>query len=188
MVAVEPQTRRVPALPAATKVGARKFSPRSRKLWLSAHIVASVGWIGADICLIVLAATGKFGETPALRRAVYMVMDPIGIWVAVPLSIAALVTGIVLGAWTKWGLVRYWWVLASLIVTAAMTVAVAFALRPNLSRAADLAASLPTNGDVADALGRVGNSVLVAPCVSFALLCALTVINVMKPWGRVRRR
>src|SRR5689334_19110267 len=70
--------------------------PALRKSLLAFHIVASVGWIGSDLGLMVLAWVGKRTSDPGLRRAAYLVLAPLGTWLAVPLSLLALVTGILL--------------------------------------------------------------------------------------------
>ena len=41
-----------------------------------------------------------------------------------PLSLGVLATGLLLGLGTRWGLVRYWWVLVKLILSLIMTVLV----------------------------------------------------------------
>jgi hypothetical protein len=49
-------------------------------------------------------------------RAVYIVMEPLGWSVLVPLSLACLLTGLVLSLGTPWGFVRHHWVLITLLI------------------------------------------------------------------------
>jgi hypothetical protein len=50
--------------------------------------------------------------------------------VLLPLALAALLTGILLGLGTGWRLTRHWWVLTKLVLTIAVATAAVFVLRP----------------------------------------------------------
>src|SRR5690242_19959833 len=89
----------------------RSRAQRTRhRVVLTAHILVSAGWFGAALVVAVLVAlAGASGDAVALSlyRAVHT-----AIWVTVPLGAAAVVTGVVLGVMTPWGVVRYQWVVA----------------------------------------------------------------------------
>jgi uncharacterized membrane protein len=157
--------------------------PALRKSLLALHLVASIGWMGSDLGLLVLGWVGMRTSDPGLRRAAYLVLAPLGTWLAVPLSLLALVTGILLGLGTRWGLFRYLWVVVSLVMTLAMVVLVLLVLNPSLHSAAHDAAR--SAGGTPDATAR--RQLIVAPTMAFLLLSTVTVINVFKPWGRLRR-
>src|SRR6516164_4768308 len=90
---------------------------RFRKLTLLAHIAFSVGWFGAVIPYIALTITGLVSTDAQTVRSAYLALDLIGWFVIVPLSIAALFSGIVQSLGTQWGLIRYWWIVAKLVLT-----------------------------------------------------------------------
>ncbi len=96
---------------------------------------------------------------------------------------AALVTGITLAAGSRWGLVKYRWVLVSLLLTTPLTAAVIFALLPLLQGAAHAAA---THTSVAAVDGE-RFPVIIASSAEMAVLITIAVINIIKPWGRTRR-
>lgn len=158
--------------------------PRPRKVMLVIHVVVSVAWIGLDACLLVLGVTGVATSDPALSRAAYLALGQLGGTISVPIAIAALATGIALAAGTRWGLVRYRWVLVSLVLTILMTGAVVFALSPILHDAAANAAA--AHGPIAAAVGRERIALIVAPSVAIILLSTVAAINIVKPWGRTR--
>src|SRR3712207_6736343 len=86
---------------------------RLRKFALAAHITLAVGWIDAVagyIALDVAAATSQNAQT---LRAAYLAMESIAWYVIVPLTLASLLTGLVMSLGTKWGLFRHYWVLIS---------------------------------------------------------------------------
>jgi hypothetical protein len=158
--------------------------PALRKSLLTLHLVTSIGWMGSDLCLVVLGWVGLRTSDPGLRRAAYLVLAPLGTWLAVPLSLLALVTGILLGLGTRWGLFRYVWVVVSLVMTLAMAALVLLVLNPALHGAAHQAADRASG--IPDAAAR--RQLVIAPTVAFVLLSTVAVINVFKPWGRIRRR
>ena len=83
-----------------------------RKFALTAHVTFSVGWLGAVIAYLALAIVGLMTRDVSLARAVYLSLELIGWLVIVPLSFAALLTGLVQSLGTPWGLLRYYWILA----------------------------------------------------------------------------
>jgi len=66
-----------------------------RKIALTAHITASVGWIGAVAAFLVLAAEGLAGSSGTAVRAAYVSMDLITWYAIVPLAVASFVTGLI---------------------------------------------------------------------------------------------
>ena len=97
------------------------MTPRLRKFALLSHISTSVGWMGAVVPYLVLSVAGLLSNQVSVERAAYYSLALIGWYVLVPLSLAALISGLVLSLGTRWGLVRHWWVLAKLVLTVVAT-------------------------------------------------------------------
>jgi hypothetical protein len=153
-----------------------RLSPGWRKGLLTAHVVLSVAWIGLAGCLIALATVGlNTGET-----WVYRAIGLLGGTFLLPVGMCALVSGIVLGLGTKWGLIRHYWVAAKLFVTIVLVLAGQLALGRFISVAAERAAA-------GEDVGEYGLRVLDGSIANLVLLVALTVLSVYKPWGRTRR-
>ncbi len=148
------------------------------------HVIASVAWVGASLCLVVLGLTGLLAEDPLTRRSAYVALGAVAGTVALPVSLAAFASGVLIALGTRWRLFRHWWVLVSLIATGVMTAAVAFALTPMMRSTAARALTAPANR-IAEAVGPDAIAVVVAPSVAVVALSAVTALNVFKPRGRV---
>jgi hypothetical protein len=89
-----------------------------RKLALSAHVALTVGWLGALAAFLVLAIAGISIEGPANARSTYVAMELIALYVLLPIAVGSLVSGIVQSLITPWGLLRHYWVVVKLLITA----------------------------------------------------------------------
>jgi hypothetical protein len=155
------------------------MTPGVRKFALTAHVVASVGWLGAVAGTVALAIVGLTSQDGQMVRAAYLAMEAIGWSVLVPLSLASLVTGVVQALGTTWGLFQHYWVLAKLLINLVATT-VLLAYMQTLGFFADVAAQTPSS----DAL-RSPSPVLHAGA-ALLLLLAATALSVYKPRGRTR--
>jgi hypothetical protein len=87
-----------------------------RKFALTAHVTSSIGWFSAVATFLGLSIAGLTSQDAVAVRAVYLVMGLTTWFVIVPLALAALITEVVSSLGTRWGLFRYYWVLAKLRV------------------------------------------------------------------------
>lgn len=154
------------------------FSPGHRKFWLSLHIAASVGWLGAVVAYLALDLTAATSQDPQKLRAAYVAMDLVTRWVLLPLASAALATGLVVALGSRWGLFRHYWVLVSLALTAValgVLLVEAQTIRELAVAAADPATS------TADL--RALPSTLVHSVGGLVVLLVVLALNVYKPRG-----
>jgi hypothetical protein len=154
--------------------------PGLRKLALTAHIVSSVGWLGAVAVFLALGVAGLVSEDAETVRAAYVAMESTGWFVLVPLSVASLATGLIESLTTKWGLLRHYWVAMKLAINLLATVVLLLYMR-SLGDLADIAveATSPA-GDLDDARDP---SPVVHAAAAFVLLVAAAVLSVYKPRG-----
>lgn len=153
------------------------MQPRLRKLALTAHVSASVGWLGAVAGFLALAIVGLASEDTQTVRAVYIAMEPIAWFVVLPLSLASLLTGLVQSLGTVWGLFRHYWVVAKLVINLVATVILMLYMR--------------TLGDLADSASQPGVSTsdlrdpspVLHAGVALVLLLTATTLAVYKPPG-----
>jgi hypothetical protein len=103
-------------------------------------------------------------------------MELTGWWVIIPLSIAALLTGLVMSLGTRWGLFRHYWVLISLGLTVLCTVVLLLHM-PTVSAMASVA----RNVDGAELRALGGD--LFHPGAGLLLLLLVAGLNVYKPAG-----
>src|SRR5918993_3618662 len=98
------------------------FSPALRRFTFTTHVTSSVGWIGAVLVFLALAAIGLTSQDERTVRGAYLVMAPAAWFVLVPLAHASLLSGIALSLGTTSGLFRHHWVLVKLLITVFATV------------------------------------------------------------------
>lgn len=156
------------------------LSPLFRKISLTAHIIFSVGWLGAVAGFLALAIIGISSLDKQLVRSAYLAMEAVGWFVIVPFCIGSLFSGIIHALGTKWGLFKHYWVLTKFMVTLMSTIILFLHMQP-ISFLADMAAnSIFQDSDYyslrIQLLADAGAALLV--------LLILTTISVFKPWGK----
>lgn len=92
-----------------------------QKLNLTAHVTCSVGWLGAVASFLVLSIAGLTSQNKEIVRAAYLAMNLVGQFIIVPLSLAALLTGLVQSLGSHWGLFRHYWVIVKFTLTIGAT-------------------------------------------------------------------
>ncbi|WP_203926979.1 hypothetical protein [Virgisporangium ochraceum] len=157
-----------------------RMAPRTRRVWLVLHVGVSVGWLGVALTMTVLALIGQLADSHAMRHGAYEVLHVVDLAAAIPSMALSIVTGLVVSLGSKWGLVRYRWVLTKFVISLSIPIVagtVENALADELAaRTADPAA---VPGGTAAALTACLAAFTVA-------LWVATVLSVVKPWGRTR--
>jgi hypothetical protein len=165
-----------------TRLPRQRLTRAQRRALLTLHIALSVGWLGGSVVMLTFAIAARAGSAREHATRAYWAMHLIADSLLVPLSIAVLVTGVVVALTTPWGLLRHRWVIVKLIATCA-------AVTLSLS-------ALPAMTGIAfhDALHHlinaqrsVGSRLVIASTVSVTLYLCLTAVSVFKPWGRTAR-
>lgn len=160
-----------------------RMTPRVRKFTLTAHVTSSVGWLGAVFTYLVIAIAGLTSGDAQLVRAAYLVTALIGWLVIVPLSIAALLTGLVQSLGTEWGLFRHYWIAWKFVLTVAATIVLIVHMQ-TVGRMARIA----VEASLAGGDHRVMRMQLVIHAKGGLLvLLTTTVLSIYKPWGRTLR-
>ena len=155
------------------------MSPPVRKAALVAHVGSSVGWIGAVVASLALAVAGLASQDDRVVRAAYLVLEPLGWCALVPFSVASLLTGLIQGLGSTWGLFRHYWVIVKLVMNLIATGVLLLYTR-TLKVLADTARAAESTVDEL----RNPSPVLHAAAAVGLLLVAL-VLSVYKPRGRL---
>ena len=167
----------------AASIGAvthRRMHRRTRHTLRIVHLHPSLGWPGAAISQLGTGFMVLNSDDVALRHHIFELGSAAGLVVCAPLATIAAVTGILLGAWTEWGLLRSRWVTVKLVVTVALIVFGSTVLGGLSERVAtDTVGTTDPTAGIASA--RIS---LIAGCGAPLLLVALTVISVVTAWGR----
>ena len=174
------QTRR----PQPARRALFRLRGRTRKTVLILHILSVGTWVGVDVIVAVLVLTGWLSGDSSVRGLAYQALGTFVVWPMLVSGLVSLVTGVLLGLGSKYGLVRYWWVAVKLVLNLVLCTLILIALQPGLGDVAqygrDLAAGTATDRDMSD--------LFFPPIVSLSALTFATILSVAKPWGRLRER
>lgn len=151
-----------------------------RKHILTTHIIYSVGWVGAVAAFLVLAIAGYTTTDTQVVAGMYASLRVLIWYVIVPLSVLSLVTGIIQSLGTPWGLFRYYWVIAKLVLTAGATVLL-FVHTQVVDRAA--AEALAHSGMTDSAMSQVRLQLIVDSAAALVVIILITVLATVKPRG-----
>jgi len=158
------------------------MTPGLRKFALTAHVTSSIGWFGGVAAFLALAVAGLTSQDRELVRAAYLAMDVTTWFVIVPLALVSLLSGVVSSLGTKWGLFRYYWILAKLLITILATIILLIHTQP-----IELLATASAKTTVFSAyLQRQQLQLVVASIAALVVLLVLTVLSYYKPRGMTR--
>jgi len=155
-----------------TRAGLHKFA-------LTAHVTSSVGLLGSIAAFLALAAAGLTSHDERTVRAAYLAMELIAQFVIVPLAFASLITGLIQSCYTRWGLLRYYWVLVKLLLTVFATVVLLVKMEL-IGYAARLVEETTLPGVE---LRAAGVQLVVHSAVGLLVLLMAAVLSVYKPPG-----
>jgi hypothetical protein len=155
----------------------------TRKSILLVHIASAGAWLGIDVVMAVLVFTALFSDdrTKALS---FRALELVAVGPLLVTGLVCLLTGVLLGLGSKYGLLRYWWVAVKLVLNLLLTGLVLVSLAPEVADAAARARQF--DAGVPAPLG-VGDLIF-PPIVSPTALLVAMVLAVFKPWGRIRSR
>lgn len=158
-----------------------RLKGRTRKTVLAVHIGSAGSWIGIDVVMAVLIFTAVLTDNLGRRALALQALELFAIWPLFVAGVVCLLSGIVLGLGSKYGLLRFWWVAVKLALNLVLSALVLVALRPEARSVAEQArlfvadlAPIPQVGDL-----------IYPPIVSSALLITALVLSIFKPWGRI---
>lgn len=156
----------------------------TRKATLVVHILSGGAWIGVDVLVAVLVLAGWFAGDTGTRGLAYQALATFVAWPMLVSALICLLSGLLLGLGSPYGLVRFWWVAVKLVINLLLCTLILVLLMPGLPEVGDYGASLalgrPNGADV--------SNLFFPPAVSLTLLSFATLLGVFKPWGRLRRQ
>jgi uncharacterized membrane protein len=150
-----------------------------RRALLTAHIVFSVGWIGAVAAFLALNIVALTTSRADVSRSMYVAMNVTGLYVIVPASVLTVITGIVQSLGTEWGVWRHRWVATKLV----LGILAMIALLLHQFTAVSTAAHHAEHGMDAHAFGV---QLVADASLASVLLLVATILSVFKPWGLTR--
>jgi hypothetical protein len=155
------------------------LTPGLRKFIRTAHVTFTVGWLGAVASFLALSIIGLTSPEAQMVRAAYLAMEPITLYVIVPLSFAPLLlTGPLLSLGTPWGLFRHYWIIAKLLINILSAAVLLVHLQP-ISRLSFIAAE----GTLSSADRGLQIQMVAASSAALVALLVATGLAVYKPRG-----
>ena len=146
---------------------------RQRRALLTLHIVAGVALLGDVAVILAIGVRAATTDNPQLAASAWELVSVLPLLFGIPLSFISLLSGIALGLGSKWGVLRYAWVVTKLLLNVSVILAGALLIGPTVSKLAD---------------GRdASEGVLIAAAIwDIVALTLATSLGVFKP-GRRRR-
>ena len=180
---MSPERNRNTAQAAATPSVRWRLGATARKSILLVHIASAGAWLGIDVVMAVLVFTALGSDDDGTRALSFRALELVAVGPLLAAGLVCLLTGVLLGLGSRYGLVRYWWVAAKLVLNLVLTGLVLFALAPEVAAHADQArrfvAEEPATLEV--------DQLIFPPIVSPTALLVAMALAVFKPWGRIRR-
>ena len=162
------------------------MTPTVRKLTITAHVVFSVGWLGAVAACLVLSIAGLTSHDPEVVRGAYLSMDLISRFVIIPLCFAALITGLLQALGTPWGLFRYYWIVMKFGLAVFATIALLIHQFAVMAMAAKRVSGAAVETLFSADFSALKTELVRAPSLAIVLLLLATSLGVYKPWGLTR--
>ncbi|MGW4200562.1 hypothetical protein [Streptomyces sp. NPDC004726] len=163
----------------------RTVSQRMRKAFLTAHVAISVGWLGLVTGMFAMSVSGATTGSAEHQAAMYRTMSMLDEIFLGMTSMFALITGIVVAAGTKWGLLLRTWVAVKFFTTMGVMMLGFAVIHQLILRANELVdEGAPVRGGELD---TVGWSMAAAAAVAVLSLVFMTAVSTYKPWGHTRR-
>ena len=106
-----------------------KLSRTSFKVILTMHIIVSVALIGDSAGYLAIAINAPAVTDSMIDKVPYQILHMLAFVFGIPLSFAALLTGLLLSLSTKWGVFRYPWVTTKLLLTLSVILVGALVLK-----------------------------------------------------------
>ena len=165
----------VPAAPQAPRAARLSLRPAARRTLLTVHIIAGVGLLGDVAAVLAVNVRAATTGDPALAAASYELLTMFTVLFGIPLSFIALVSGILLGLASAWGVVRHAWVVAKLALLLGVILVGALVLGPGTEAM--------RSGD-----GGAQARLIAASTYDLVALTLATGLSVFKPRRRRRGR
>jgi uncharacterized membrane protein len=155
----------------------------TRKGVLVVHIASAGAWLGVDVVMAVLVFRALLTDDGRAKALSFRALELIAVGPLLACGLLCLLSGILLGLSSRYGLVRYWWVAAKLVLNLLLTGLVLVALAPEVAAHAEQARQFDAGLPVPLEVGQL----IFPPIVSPTALLVAMVLAVFKPWGRIRR-
>jgi hypothetical protein len=149
----------------------KSISPISLKTILTLHIIVSVGLLGDSAGYLAVAIYGANASDPLTARTSYEILQMLALIFGIPLSFAALLTGLWLTFITRWKLLRYHWVTIKFLLIISVIVVGAVVLKSGMDA-------------MLNGTGGAERRLIMGAAYDVVALIIATILSVFKPLGK----
>ena len=162
-----------------------RLSVRSQKLLKAIHIYFACIWGGAAASLFAIHClfTPETGPELYTRNISLIYIDN---YVIIPAAIGCLLTGLIHSHMTKWGYVKYRWIVVKWVVTIVFLSLGFFWFVPWLNQMAESSLAFRSEGTIKPSDHALMSLHMLIATGQSILVLLLVIISVMKPWGKNR--
>jgi hypothetical protein len=160
-------------------VATRRIGQQGRRFLRTVHLVTSLGWFGVGLGELGSGIIALSTHNPTTLNRTFDVGGSTGLFLCAPLAVVALLTGLLLGSLTAWGLRRRWIIVKLVLTVIAIVVGstVLGALSDHVVAQTGASAGVDVGADAA-------TTALFAGAGNLLILLTVTVVSVVKPWER----
>ena len=138
----------------------------------------SVGLLGAVGSFLLLSIIGIVSSNVQLVQSSYFLLMPLTAYLILPLVVASLLIGIISSLGTPWGLVRYYWVAAKLLLTAVILIVLLLQMNAIAELSAIAATRIVTDTDMGLRI-----RIIVHAGGGLGVLLLIMILSLWKPKG-----
>ncbi|WP_350281377.1 PDR/VanB family oxidoreductase [Kribbella sp. HUAS MG21] len=153
---------------------------------VAAHAISAAAWVGITCAVVTLSVIGLTTDDLDTAVVVYGLVSQFDITLLPWANFATTLTGLALGLTTRWGLIRYRWVAAKLVISFAILLSAFAYVEDSVGAVIEQAEALAASGGSTAEL-QAGGAVVVAgfglPLLS---LVAAMLLSLYKPGGKTR--
>jgi uncharacterized membrane protein len=161
----------------------KKLKPQAVKILKMFHIFFAFCWIvgGVALCLLVFITYPQSGNELYMRSRILQIVDDYFIIYG---ALGAFFTGLIYSIWTNWGFFKHTWVIVKWIMIILQILFGTFVLGPCINNNVIIADQL-RDAALTDPVFLANiQTTQIWGTVQTALLLAVIVISVQKPWKR----
>jgi ferredoxin-NADP reductase len=165
---------------------AGQLGRRPHRALVAAHAISAAAWVGITCAVVTLAVIGRATRDLDTAVIVYKLISYFDITLLPWANFATTLTGIALGLTTRWGLIRYRWVAAKLIISFAILASAFAYVEDSVGAMIEKAEHLALTGGTTDQLGSGGDVVFAGFGLPLLSLVAAMLLSLYKPGGKTQ--
>jgi hypothetical protein len=157
------------------------------KRWLIAlHIICMATWLGGTLAMFLLNLAAMQGGASQGLYMTYLNINLLDdVFIKSP-ALLTLVSGLLLSAFTNWGLIQYRWIIVKEVLTVAVIAFGIFGVNHWLDRVTALVSTGGLGTAQLTSYMQTNSLLLAGAAVNILAMAGMVIISSVKPWGKVK--